>query len=181
MVVWSVSWFGAQPAGVKVGVAHAGSLHCATSGNSVAVIPARVLCCGKVAGFSSPHERLLPILFDSRPQISGPVKRPNSPALSHSPGCLEHYKPGWNPEVDLQGQLSLWGSGVYSILSLLLSQCLTGSSATCHRVPFCSFFFFFEDKCILAFPFQNIQPFWLEKPVYSRNSIPDNVLWLLEV
>lgn len=29
---------------------------------------------------------------------------------------------------------------------------------------------FFEDKCTLAFPFQYIQPFRLEKPVYSRNS-----------
>lgn len=132
MVVWSVSWFGAQPAGVKVSVAHAGSLHCATSGNAAAGIPARVLCCGKAAGFSSPQERLLPILLDSRPHTSGPIKRPNSSALSHSPGFLERCKPGWNPAVDLHGPLSLWGSGVYSRLSLLVAQCLTGSSAKCH-------------------------------------------------
>lgn len=47
-------------------------------------------------------------------------------------------------------------------------------------MPLSVILFFFEDKCTLAFPFQYIQPFRLEKPVCSRNSTPDNVLWLLE-
>lgn len=99
MVVWSVSWFGAQPAGVKVSVAHAGSLHCATSGNAAAGIPARVLCCGKAAGFSSPQERLLPILLD-------PGLRPVAPSKGQTLPLFPTLPDFWSA-VSLGGTLQL--------------------------------------------------------------------------
>lgn len=49
VVVWSAAGFRSNDS--QSGVAHAGILHCATSGNAAAVIRARVMCCGKAVLF----------------------------------------------------------------------------------------------------------------------------------
>lgn len=142
-----------EPSGVTVSAARAGALHCATSGNAAAEIPARVLCHGKASlllfgplearrGFS--HSSSTPGL-----RSVAPGKDQIRP-LSHSPGCGERCKPGWNRAVEPLGPLFLWGSGVYYRLALLVDQCLTGSSAECHGVPFCSSFWRQVHPC---FPF----------------------------
>lgn len=112
-------------------MARAGFLHCATSGNAAAMMRVRLLRCGKAGRFllasleakSGSSRPSLLLVRDQQPHGKTVlVLSPPTPVLPSSVSL------GATP-------FSPWGSGVYSRLSLLDDQCLTGSSAKYRQCP----------------------------------------------
>lgn len=157
--------------GIKVRVARAGFLHCATSGNAAVVIPARVLCCGKAGRF----------LFSSLEARKGFSRPSPTPGLRPAAPSKDQTRPLF-PHSRLFGALlSLGGTPPLAsrdpflsgdqefILDFLCCSTSVWQGALLNAVE-CHSILFFEGKCTLSFPFQYIQPFRLEKSKYATGT-----------